>query len=84
VHRSDDGSLPRDIVLDVLRAFDVGVSVASPPGGEADLQVTIVGCNGENLAVYPLGEVVRKRMIHTFARLYGVQIHYFYNPDMIK
>lgn len=70
-------------MLDVLRASSVGVSVASPPGGGAILQVTLVGPHGENLAVYPLGETIRKRMIHRFARLYDVQIHYFYNPDMI-
>jgi hypothetical protein len=77
----------RDIVVDVLTRSGMVDCTASPTGG-ALLRVTIArsACEPEasNLAVFFLGDPVDRDMIRKLSRDYGIPIHLFWNPSMIK
>ena len=68
------GSVKKADVLKVLRAN--GVVVAS------DRQNTLLS-KGEVVEVQLLPEWVHRRMIHRFARIFEIEIHLFYHPELL-
>jgi hypothetical protein len=66
------GAVSRERVLRVLRDHDVAVKVDDENVDE----VTII--SGAIAEAYSLPDPVRKRMLHRFARIFGIPIAKFY------
>jgi len=75
---ADSGALPRGGVIHVLQTalIDSGVSFKAENN-----TITIVKDGVPT--VYPLPEVVTRKMISKLAHRYGVNIEWFYHPDML-
>lgn len=75
---ADSGTLPRGNVIHVLQTalIDSGVSFKVE-----DNTVTIVK-DGTPM-VYPLPEQVTRKMVARLANKYGVNIEWFYHPEML-
>jgi hypothetical protein len=71
----DDGSVSRDCVIHVLTAVDSISTVVN------DDRITVVRNGVPEVTVLP--ESVPRKMLHMFARKYGIEIAYFYNPSMV-
>jgi hypothetical protein len=82
---SDDGKVPRDTVLAVLKARGIDLSAPShQPNDQFDKTTFAKGIDpGSTLKTYALPDLVGRRMLQHLARVYGVPIHYFYNPSMV-
>lgn len=76
-HCGEEGLVPREIVKDVLKACDINVTQAEDGVGFVIIRSTIVG-------VYKLPEQVPRKLISHLANKYGVNIEYFYHPEMIN
>jgi len=72
----DEGSVPQATVIEVLKSS--GVSVREEEEGRVILVIH------EIPEVLIFSENVPRRMIHYISRKYGVQIQYFYHPDMMR
>lgn len=78
--------VPLPIVLQVLEQSAL-VDITASPTGEA-VRVTIVRRNADpstsNPGVYYLTDLVRRGMLYKFHRAYGIPVHWFWNPSMVK
>lgn len=68
----DIGAVPRHDVLSVLR--NSGVSVAE----DGDMVTLYMD---EVLEAHRLPASIPRRLVHRFARLFGIPIHHFYHPS---
>lgn len=71
----DDGSVNRDSVIHVLTAVD---SISTAVNGD---RITVVKNGVPEVTFLP--ESVPRKMLHMFARKYGIEIAFFYNPSMV-
>jgi hypothetical protein len=73
---SDDGSVNRDIMIEVLQRNGAEVSVQQD---QADMFLI---SKGEVLEIVPIPGICRRRLIHYLSRKFTTPIHHFYNPLM--
>jgi len=72
----DDSAVSRKVVLAALRAKGVDIAQEEGVGN-----YTLV--KGDRIESVNIPKEVSKRMLQRFQRVYGVPIHWFYNPLMI-
>ncbi|MFZ0286970.1 MAG: hypothetical protein WAL32_17210 [Terriglobales bacterium] len=74
---SDDGSVVRSVVIDVLRRN--GSEVSSQPGQPNMFFVV----KGETFEIIAIPEVCGRKLVRYLSRKFTTHIHYFYNPLML-
>ena len=73
---AESGSVKPETVVDVLMKL-LGEGNVKVEG----TRLTVIA--GDNPRVYLLTMQMTRKTIHHIARHSGVQVHYFYNPEMI-
>lgn len=73
---SDDGSVIRSVVIDVLERNGTEVS---PDKNKADMFVLV---KGDVVEVVHVPERCRRQLVRYLSRKYTTPIHHFYNPMM--
>lgn len=73
---SDDGSVIRSIVIDVLKRN--GTDISSDPN-QTDMYLLV---KGELVEIIHIPERCARKTVRYFSRKFGAPIHHFYNPIM--
>lgn len=76
----DDGSVDREAVIAVLSAS--GVSVSTCDNSADDLVVTLA--KGDRIETQTLPKQICRDMLHYLQYHFGVAIHLFYHPEMLR
>lgn len=78
---SDEGFVPRETVLAVLKSS--GVSVEEGISDDDPPRHVVTISKGSVAEVHFLPDMVPRRMVIRFAHKLGVSAHYFWNPEKI-